>query len=239
MRAEWGVKDDDVSRLARGLWIDDVIINAAFSLLVSGATANDVAFVPIYTSQRLKCNYETWDDILKDMKDLAKKKLILFPLGNDTFADGEWGPCTHWYMIAYTARDNTCRYFNSLPNGTDVNKKQVQEFCKRILHFIKSASSTSSEPANRTSSECSYESVTCAEQPNGNDCGLYVIMNAASMIEVYQQWDPNDEIFPQHTPEQIESKRRELVAVLNSADQPHPVIGDAPAEPVSTQSIAG
>ncbi len=62
-------------------------------------------------------------------------------------------------------------------------------------------------------------------------------MNAKELIDIYEYWNPNDEIFPQHTPEQIESKRRELVAILKSADQPHPVVGDAPAEPVSIQSI--
>ncbi len=192
---------------------------------MSGATANDVAFVPIYTSQRLKCNYETWDEILKDMKDLAKKKLILFPMSNSTFTDGKWGPSTHWYLIAYTARDNTCRFFNSKPIGIDVSKKQVQEFCENILQ---PGNSISSVPANRTSSECSYESVTCAKQPNSNDCGLYVIMNAKELIDIYEYWNPNDEIFPQHTPEQIESMRCDLVERLKSADQPHPV---------STQSI--
>ncbi len=186
---------------------------------MSDAIANEVAFVPFSTPPLLNNDYENLNLHLQEMRDFTKVKFILFPTLES------WGDRNHWYLIAYTVRDNTCHFFNSLPKGNDFSMELVQNFCQYIRQFM--------QPATSTSSESSYNIVTCTEQFNNNDCGLDVIMNAKAFLDVYLHWNPKVDQLRHYTPEQMEHMRYELLEKLNSDDQPANMVSTQPSNNIA------
>ncbi len=211
-----------MSRIDESIWIDASIINAALSLLVSGATANDVAFVPVETVRNLKVD-SNWHHHLQKMGDLTKKKLILFPSNTVINLSESCNEFSHWYLIGYTAKDNLCHFFTSRPIIFVKAMKPIKDFCHQIQQYM--------QPENITNN--SNEFVLCTIEFCRFDCGMLLIMNAKAFIKLYGKWRPNVCTFATHTRKQIESYRIELVAILKGADPPIPIIVDAPEEIVS------
>ena len=85
------------------------------------------------------------------------------------YAGGDGAGGTHWSLLVYTSIDRRVRHYDSSNNS---NEGPARALADRLGAML--ALSPGDDP--RTAS-LTFESVECAQQENGSDCGIYTIMH--------------------------------------------------------------
>ncbi|KAH0421089.1 hypothetical protein CcaCcLH18_13629 [Colletotrichum camelliae] len=137
-------------RLGSGTWIDDVIMFVFGCRLVS----DNVGFIDSLTISSLT---RTERARLNLQETMCKDTVLLF-----YNQDNE-----HWVLFVYTRRDSTLREYNSFPSASSNSCTGNEE----VPNFLRWAN-------NDRNLRIRFQRSKCAEQPNGFDCGIYVLIFA-------------------------------------------------------------
>ncbi|EQB57278.1 hypothetical protein CGLO_02624 [Colletotrichum gloeosporioides Cg-14] len=141
---------NSMNRLGPETWIDDVIMFVFGCRLVS----DNVGFIDSLTISSLTRTKRARLNLQQAMR---KDTVLMFYNQNNH----------HWILFVYTRRDSTLREYNSLPSASPHSCTGNEE----VPNFLRWAT-------NDRNLRIRFQKPKCAEQPNGFDCGIYVLVFA-------------------------------------------------------------
>ncbi|KAG8297658.1 hypothetical protein J6590_031698 [Homalodisca vitripennis] len=147
--------------LANG-WIQDDLISLYFDLLLQSSIMKDAYFMKPCIGQAIKCA-ENVDVLLEH--EIFNKSYVFIPI-NDSKAEMEVSG-SHWSLMLYTKSENTFYYFDSMNN---YNLGHARDVFTRLKSRMCS-----------TGPSC-FTEVSCPQQRNGSDCGVYVLLFVDRLI---------------------------------------------------------
>ncbi|KAG8245585.1 SUMO1 sentrin specific peptidase 8 [Homalodisca vitripennis] len=147
--------------LANG-WIQDDLISLYFDLLLQSSIMKDAYFMKPCIGQAIKCA-ENVDVLLEH--EIFNKSYVFIPI-SDSKGEMEVSG-SHWSLMLYTKTENTFYYFDLMNN---YNLGHARDVFTRLKSRMCS-----------TGPSC-FTEVSCPQQRNGSDCGVYVLLFVDRLI---------------------------------------------------------
>ena len=153
----------DIKTLENKEWLNDSIIDANITLVINNK--DNQALVDTFIVQKLiETPYEILETSswLKSMNYLRTKEIIFFPINLNSI---------HWALATYSSKEKSLTYYDSLFWDGSLAMKNLSKILQKILH---------------QNTEISTNICKVPRQPNGYDCGVYLLMNIRFLSSNYE-----------------------------------------------------
>jgi Ulp1 family protease len=164
------IYDRDLCLFEAGRWLNDACINFCLRRMEEeyGNTAHSILLLDpcIASFLFLQCEDEEEYEDLRINYELDRREWLLIPINNNLEFFGE---STHWSLLAVRTIDGCMWHFDSCRQS---NYEAAKLQSKKIRALIKQESSTEIVKA------------TSAQQGNGCDCGVYVLLVARTLVNL-------------------------------------------------------
>ncbi|MCP4254983.1 MAG: hypothetical protein GY775_16575, partial [Candidatus Scalindua sp.] len=169
---EVNITDEDIQSLEIGQDVTDGIITLAMKLL-------EEAFDTIIKRDRIRLLSPNLTyllqrgnkiDVMEEKKNLKinESEWVLYPINNKTDVN-EINGGTHWSLLLYSKKDRTYYHFDPIQSMNESHAKHM------ILNTLDYDTFEKGLP--------NYVEMKCERQTNGHDCGPYIMMYMAAIIE--------------------------------------------------------
>lgn len=188
-----------VSLLTGPFWLNDQIIAFYYLYLEYNKFANysdEFLFVSPQVTQLLKLSDENDYKLFLDPLKPDEKKVLFFAVNNNDYVSSGG---SHWSLLVYSRNEDSFFSFDSMH---DLNMNTTM----RMIAVLKKAL--------RGARRSEFHALECAQQTNGYDCGIHVLINTEN---VCNHW-LNAGIV-RHVPiarqSKISTKRSEILDIIN------------------------
>lgn len=186
-----------MSLLQGPFWLNDQVIAFYFQYLESSkfkGASDKILFVSPQVTQLLKMSEKSeWSSLLDPLR--PGKKLLIFFAVNDNESPRSGG--THWSLLVYSRLHDTFFSFDSLNNFNNVTTRKLYHILRNALGL----------------SEANLQTLPCANQSNGYDCGIHLLANVENICDFFL--DRGDvENVPVLNFRAVANKRQEILALI-------------------------
>lgn len=169
------LRRSDVDLLKGADWLNDALIGFYFEYLdrkFNTENKKKYVFVSPELAQLLKMTDPSQYNIFLDPIGAADANFIYFPLNNCENKESAGG--SHWSLLVYSTRERMCYHFDS---SRGLNRDTASHFSRNIVQYFSG------------NLEKRITDVSCPQQDNGYDCGIYVLCFVDKIMENLLQTD--------------------------------------------------